>query len=104
MGSAEGQSSYGKHSGSNTGFVSSPVQSPSSLSHTGPVKEVGQEAATSPGGQSASQLSLLDERQGIPGVATGRIQEGPGQSGTLGGSLRERDSFLPGASIDRQVQ
>ena len=61
------------------------------------------EAATSSGSQTASQLSLLDERQLIPGVSTGRTEEGFTNTEAFEAVVKEREASLDDAPAKPEV-
>ncbi|KAL0045830.1 hypothetical protein WJX82_006049 [Trebouxia sp. C0006] len=63
----------------------------------GTAEEAVPEAATSSGSQTASQLSLLDERQLIPGVSTGRTEEGFTNTEAFEAVVKEREASLDDA-------
>ena len=85
------------------GSVSPPVVSPSAAAHSGTAEEAVPEAATSSGSQTASQLSLLDERQLIPGVSTGRTEEGFTNTEAFEAVVKEREASLDDAPAKPEV-
>ena len=85
------------------GSVSPPLVSPSAAAHSGTAEEAVPEAATSSGSQTASQLSLLDERQLIPGVSTGRTEEGFTHTEAFEAVVKEREASLAGSPAKPEV-
>lgn len=85
------------------GSVSPPVVSPSAAAHSGTAEEAVPEAATSSGSQTASQLSLLDERQLIPGVSTGRTEEGFTNTEAFEAVVKEREASLDDSPAKPEV-
>ena len=63
-----------------------------------------EEAVTRSGVQSASQLSLVNERQIIPGVLTGRdVEDSPDRSASSEGLSTGREAHLVHSPIQSQV-
>jgi len=85
------------------GAVSPPVLSPSAAAHSDAAEEAVPEAMTSPGAQTASQLSLLDERQLIPGVSTGQTEEVFHHTKTFEALVKEREASLAGSPAKPEV-
>ncbi len=85
------------------GAVSSSVLSPSAAAHSDAAEKGVSEATTSPGAQTASQLSLLDERQLIPGVSTGRTGEVVPHTEAFEAEVKEREASLAGSPAKSKV-
>ncbi|KAA6417082.1 MAG: hypothetical protein FRX49_12956 [Trebouxia sp. A1-2] len=85
------------------GSVSSPVFSPSAAAYSDAAEEAAPEAMTSPDAQTASQMSLLDERQLIPGVSTGQTQELLPHTEALDALVKEREASLAGSPAQPKV-
>lgn len=81
-----------------------PAASSSSVSSgSGSGKEAEAEAVTSPTAQAASQLSLVNERQILPGVSVRPDQSGAETSEAFGSLLTERESGLAAAPAQQEV-
>ncbi|KAL0041136.1 hypothetical protein WJX77_006003 [Trebouxia sp. C0004] len=80
------------------GAISSLVLSPSAAAHTD-ATEAASEATSSPGAQTASHLSLLDERQLIPGVSTGQTEEVFPHTEAFEAVAQERDASPAGSPV-----
>ena len=86
------------------GPVVSPMLSPSAAAHSADVhSDAASEATTSPGAQTASQLSLLDERQLIPGVSTGRTEKGFAHTEIFQALAKERGASLADSPAKPEV-
>jgi len=83
--------------------VSSPMSSPSAAAHSDAAEEAVPEGMTRPGSQTASQLSLLDERQLIPGVSTGQTGEGFTHTEAFEAVVKEREASLAGSPAKPEV-
>ena len=84
--------------------VMAPVASSSSLSSgSGVEKELEAEDVTTPSGQAASHLSLVEERQLLPGVSVGPNQGGTDTSETFGSLLTEGQPRQAGSPVEAEV-
>ncbi len=83
--------------------VSSPMSSPSTAAHSDAAEEAVPEAMTSSGSQIASQLSLLDERQLIPGVSTGRTEDSFPHTEAFEAVVKDREASVADSPANPEV-
>ncbi|KAL0043384.1 hypothetical protein WJX79_003269 [Trebouxia sp. C0005] len=102
--------SKGQPAGSIPTFLRPPISQfhpatsgPSAAAYSDAAEEAAPEAMTSPDAQTASQMSLLDERQLIPGVSTGQTQELLPHTEALDALVKEREASLAGSPAQPKV-